>query len=88
MVIVDWFYDKAVRGADAITDRPGFAAMLDRIAGNGVRAIIVESPDRALIGRWPRRSRSEIRPPPDDVSQSQLPARSLFGSLVAPSAMS
>jgi DNA invertase Pin-like site-specific DNA recombinase len=45
-VIVEWFYDKAVRGADAITERPGFAAMLDRIAGNGVRTIIVEGPDR------------------------------------------
>jgi hypothetical protein len=29
-VIVDWFYDKAVRGSDAITDRAGFAAMLER----------------------------------------------------------
>jgi DNA invertase Pin-like site-specific DNA recombinase len=45
-IIVEWFYDKAVRGADAITDRPGFAAILDRIAGNGFRTIIVESPDR------------------------------------------
>jgi DNA invertase Pin-like site-specific DNA recombinase len=46
MVIVDWFYDAAVRGADTITERPGFAAMLDRIASNGVRTIIVESPGR------------------------------------------
>jgi DNA invertase Pin-like site-specific DNA recombinase len=45
-VIVEWFYDKAVRGADAITERPGFAAMLDRIAGNGVSTILMESPDR------------------------------------------
>ena len=45
-VIVEWFYDKAVRGADAIIERPGFAAMLDRIAGNGVSTILVESPDR------------------------------------------
>ncbi len=45
-IIVDWFYDKAVRGSDDIKDRPGFAAMLRRIAGNGVRTIIVESPDR------------------------------------------
>jgi hypothetical protein len=44
--IVDWFYDKAVRGDDAVTARPGFSAMLERIAGNGVRTIIVESPDR------------------------------------------
>jgi DNA invertase Pin-like site-specific DNA recombinase len=46
MAIVEWFYDKAVRGSDAVTERPGFVAMLDRIAGNGVRTIIVESPDR------------------------------------------
>ncbi len=46
LAIVDWFYDKAVRGSDAVTERPGFAAMLNRIAGNGVRTVIVESPDR------------------------------------------
>lgn len=44
--IVDEYYDAAVRGDDQITARPGFRAMLDRIAGNGVRTIIVESPDR------------------------------------------
>jgi DNA invertase Pin-like site-specific DNA recombinase len=40
------FYDAAVSGADDVTDRQGFKAMLDRIAGNGVRVVIVESPDR------------------------------------------
>jgi DNA invertase Pin-like site-specific DNA recombinase len=45
-IIVDWIYDAAVSGADPIAERPGFKAMLDRIAGNGVRTIIVESPDR------------------------------------------
>jgi hypothetical protein len=45
-VIVDEFYDAAVSGADPIAERPGFRRMLDRIAGNGVRCIIVESPDR------------------------------------------
>jgi DNA invertase Pin-like site-specific DNA recombinase len=40
------FYDAAVSGADPIAERPGFKAMLDRIAGNGVRCILVESPDR------------------------------------------
>src|SRR5882757_6782035 len=42
----DFFYDPKIKGADAVTSRPGFAAMLERIAGNGVRTIIVESPDR------------------------------------------
>jgi DNA invertase Pin-like site-specific DNA recombinase len=45
-VIVDWFYDKAVPGADMVTARPGFADMLELIAGNGVRSVLVESPDR------------------------------------------
>jgi DNA invertase Pin-like site-specific DNA recombinase len=44
--IVDEFYDAAVSGADPIAERKGFSVMLDRIAGNGVRTIIVESPDR------------------------------------------
>jgi DNA invertase Pin-like site-specific DNA recombinase len=44
--LVDEFYDAAVSGADPINERAGFKAMLDRIAGNGVRTIIVESPDR------------------------------------------
>jgi DNA invertase Pin-like site-specific DNA recombinase len=44
--IVAEFYDAGVSGADPVSERPGFAAMLDRIAGNGVRTIIVESPDR------------------------------------------
>ena len=33
-------------GTDPVTERPGFKAMLERIAGNGVRTIIIESPDR------------------------------------------
>ena len=44
--VVDEFYDAAVSGADPVTERPGFKAMLDRIAGNGVRVVLVESPDR------------------------------------------
>jgi len=45
-VIIGEFYDAAVSGADPIGERPGFKAMLERIASNGVRSIIVESPDR------------------------------------------
>jgi len=46
MVIVDWSYDAAVSGADPIETRLGFAAALARIAGNGVRTIIVETANR------------------------------------------
>jgi DNA invertase Pin-like site-specific DNA recombinase len=41
--IVEEFYDAAVSGADDINERPGFAAMLQRLLGNGIRTIIVET---------------------------------------------
>ena len=44
--IVEEFYDAAVSGADPIETRAGFAALLDRIEGNGVRTVIVEDASR------------------------------------------
>ncbi len=44
--IVAEFYDAAVSGADHINKRKGFAEMLDKIASNGARTILVETPDR------------------------------------------
>jgi DNA invertase Pin-like site-specific DNA recombinase len=44
--IVGEFYDPAVSGADRIEVRPGFAALLDKIEGNGVRTVIVEDASR------------------------------------------
>jgi DNA invertase Pin-like site-specific DNA recombinase len=46
VLIVDWFYDAAVSGADPIEARPGFTALLARIAANGARTIIVETANR------------------------------------------
>jgi Resolvase, N terminal domain len=46
MVITDWYYDAAVSGADPIESRPGIVAALTRIAGNGVRTIVVETANR------------------------------------------
>jgi DNA invertase Pin-like site-specific DNA recombinase len=44
--ISDTFYDAAVSGADPVSERSGFAEMLERLMSNGARTIIVESPDR------------------------------------------
>jgi DNA invertase Pin-like site-specific DNA recombinase len=44
--VVATYYDAAVSGADPVTDRPGFAEMIERLLSNGARTIIVESPDR------------------------------------------
>jgi DNA invertase Pin-like site-specific DNA recombinase len=44
--VIDWFSDVAVSGADRIDARPGFSALLARIAGNGVKTIVVETASR------------------------------------------
>src|SRR5215470_9822108 len=44
--IDQWFEDNDVKGADPIDSRPGFAAMIEAIAGNGCRTIVVETASR------------------------------------------
>ena len=44
--LVGEFNDAAVRGADLIQNRPGFAAMLERLLSNGVKTIVVETASR------------------------------------------
>ncbi len=44
--IVREFYDAAVSGADPLHDRAGFAALLEYVAGNGARLILVENASR------------------------------------------
>jgi DNA invertase Pin-like site-specific DNA recombinase len=44
--LVEWFDDPAVSGADPIETRPGFAALLNRVEGNGVKVVLVEDASR------------------------------------------
>jgi DNA invertase Pin-like site-specific DNA recombinase len=44
--IVDQYYDAAVSGADPLDQREGFKLLLQRITGNGVRTILVETANR------------------------------------------
>lgn len=44
--VVGVYYDAAVSGADPISERAGFAEMLTRVATNGAKTILLESPDR------------------------------------------
>jgi DNA invertase Pin-like site-specific DNA recombinase len=46
IVLVGEYYDAAVSGADPVTQREGFGLMLQRITGNGVRTILVETANR------------------------------------------
>ena len=40
---------QAVSGADPVDQRPGFTEMLQRLATDGAKTIIVESPDRFAL---------------------------------------
>jgi DNA invertase Pin-like site-specific DNA recombinase len=44
--IVAEYSDDGVKGADLVDARPGFAAMLQHVAGNGVRTVVVETTSR------------------------------------------
>ncbi|MGE3988921.1 recombinase family protein [Pseudorhodoplanes sp.] len=86
-VLVDEFNDAAVSGADPIETRRGFAALLDRIEGNGVRTVIVEDASRfarelvtqelgiiALIKRGVR----VLTASGDDLTDSSDPSRKMM----------
>jgi DNA invertase Pin-like site-specific DNA recombinase len=81
------FTDAAVRGTDPIEARKGFAALLDRIEGNGVRTVIVEDASRfardlvlqelgimALIKRGVR----VLTANGDDLTDSSDPSRKMM----------
>ena len=85
--LVEEFNDAAVSGADPIEIRPGFAALLDRIEGNGVRTVIVEDASRfarelvtqelgilALIKRGVR----VLTANGDDLTDSSDPSRKMM----------
>lgn len=44
--VLEAFYDEAVSGADHINNRPGFTAMMERVAQDGIQTIIVETASR------------------------------------------
>ena len=49
ITVIEWFNDPAVSGADPIESRPGFAALLNPIEGNGVRVVLVEDASRFAL---------------------------------------
>ncbi len=46
LTIADTYKDTGVSGTTDLEDRPGLAALLDRIESNGVRIVVVERADR------------------------------------------
>lgn len=87
VALVGEFTDAAVSGADPIETRRGFAELLDRIEGNGVRTVIVEDASRfarelmtqelgilALIQRGVR----VLTANGDDLTDSSDPSRKMM----------
>jgi DNA invertase Pin-like site-specific DNA recombinase len=87
ITVVDWFYDPAVSGADPIKERPGFAALLDRIEDNGVRVVLIEDASRFArdlmaqelgIAVLIARDVKVITAAGDDLCDTSDPARKMF----------
>ena len=83
-VVVDWFNDPAVSGADPLEARPGFAALLDRVENNGVRVVLVEDASRFardLVAQelgvimLIKRGMRVITASSDDLTESNDPSR-------------
>src|SRR5215208_8487465 len=67
--ILDTYYDEAVSGADPVTSRPGFAAMMERIEDDGVRTIVVETAHRPRKAKEPERDKPRARSPLTGTAQ-------------------
>ena len=87
LILVGEFTDAAVSGADPIESRPGFAALLDRIEGNGIRTVIVEDASRFArelmtqelgILTLIRRSVRVLTANGDDLTDSTDPSRKMM----------
>ena len=85
--IVAEFYDAAVSGADPIEARPGFAALLDKLEGNGARTVIVEDASRFArqlmaqelgISLLIKRGVRLLTAAGDDLTQSDDPSRNMM----------
>jgi DNA invertase Pin-like site-specific DNA recombinase len=46
LTLIEEFSDLGVPGTAELTDRPGLAALLDRLQSNGIRTVVIERADR------------------------------------------
>jgi DNA invertase Pin-like site-specific DNA recombinase len=85
--VVGEFFDAAVSGADPLEIRPGFAALLDTLEGNGTRVVIVEDASRFArdlitqelgILSLIRRGVRVLTSTGDDLTESDDPTRKLM----------
>jgi DNA invertase Pin-like site-specific DNA recombinase len=86
-MLLEEFSDLGVSGATELADRPGLAALLDRLESNGVRTVIVERADRlardlmvqeVIVGQFSKLGARILTADGVDLTSSDDPTRRLI----------
>jgi DNA invertase Pin-like site-specific DNA recombinase len=87
LLVSEEFSDLGISGTRELADRPGLAALLDRLGSNGVRTVIVERADRlardlmvqeVIVGQFSRLGVRILTADGVDLTSSDDPTRRLI----------
>jgi DNA invertase Pin-like site-specific DNA recombinase len=87
LTLLEEFSDLGVSGTTELADRPGLAALLDRLESNGVRTVIVERADRlardlmvqeVIVGQFVKAGARIVTADGVDLTSTDDPTRSLI----------
>jgi DNA invertase Pin-like site-specific DNA recombinase len=85
--LLEEFSDLGVSGTTELSDRPGLAALLDRLESNGVRTVLIERADRlardlmvqeVIVGQFAKIGARILTADGVDLTSSDDPTRSLI----------
>lgn len=85
--LLEEFSDLGVSGTTELSDRPGLAALLDRLESNGVRTVLIERADRlardlmvqeVIVGQFAKIGARILTADGVDLTSSADPTRSLI----------
>jgi DNA invertase Pin-like site-specific DNA recombinase len=85
--IVDEYRDNGISGTSELADRPGLAAIMDRVESNGVHVVIVERADRlardlmvseVILGRFRAAGCRVLTADGQDLTAADDPTRTLI----------
>lgn len=87
LMLLEEFSDLGVSGTTELADRPGLAALLDRLESNGVRTVVVERADRlardlmvqeVIVGQFSKIGARILTADGVDLTSSDDPTRRLI----------
>jgi DNA invertase Pin-like site-specific DNA recombinase len=86
-LLIEEFSDLGVSGTTELADRPGLAALIDRLESNGVRTVVVERADRlardlmvqeVILGQFAKIGARILTADGVDLTSSEDPTRRLI----------